>query len=307
VTASAAGSASGVQFPIRHREWQATVTEVGATLRTLSHAGVALLDGFESTERAGDGRGQVLAPWPNRIDGGRYTFGGREVQAPLNETERKTAIHGLVRWLPWTCVDQQSDSVTLRCTVFPQPGYEWQLDVEVTYAVGDEGLSVAIRATNVDDVLLPLGVGCHPYLLLGDSAIDELSLLVPATRRLDMSGDGLQQQTSVLGTEWDFTTSRTLSETKLDTAYGGLLRDPDGRARAKLVGQGGRGVQLWVDGAFDYLMVYTADSVSQPERRRRAVAIEPMTCPPQAFRTGTSVIKLAPRESWTGMWGIDIV
>ena len=51
-------------------------------------------------------------------------------------------------------------------------------------------------------------------------------------------------------------------------------------------------------------MVYTADQVTRPERRRTAVAIEPMTCPPDALRTGVDLIELRPGASWRGTWGL---
>jgi aldose 1-epimerase len=34
------------------------------------------------------------------------------------------------------------------------------------------------------------------------------------------------------------------------------------------------------------------------------VAVEPMTCPPDALNSGTDLITLAPGESWTGSWGL---
>jgi aldose 1-epimerase len=68
--------------------------------------------------------------------------------------------------------------------------------------------------------------------------------------------------------------------------------------------EGADAIRLWVDESYRYLMVYTADEVHSPERRRRAIAVEPMTCPPQAFRTGTDVIELEPGESWSGRWGL---
>jgi aldose 1-epimerase len=35
-----------------------------------------------------------------------------------------------------------------------------------------------------------------------------------------------------------------------------------------------------------------------------AIAIEPMTCPADAFNTGTGLMVLEPGASWTGSWGI---
>src|SRR4051812_22319515 len=92
---------SGEQYEIRHGGQSATVTEMGATLRAYAHDGKPIIDGFAIDAFASGGRGQVLAPWPNRLSQGRYSFGGRHAKVPLNEPEHSNAIHGLVRWLPW--------------------------------------------------------------------------------------------------------------------------------------------------------------------------------------------------------------
>ena len=128
---------------------QVQVSQVSATLRTFTVGGLDVIDGFGVDERATDGRGQVLAPWPNRLTDGRYRYGDRDCQAPLNEVSRHTAIHGLVRWLDWSLVTRPT-SVTLSCAVRPQPGYEWQLDLQVTYALSQAGLVVTFQAVNAD-------------------------------------------------------------------------------------------------------------------------------------------------------------
>ena len=43
----------------------------------------------------------------------------------------------------------------------------------------------------------------------------------------------------------------------------------------------------------------------RPMRVPRVLAVEPMTCPPNAFRTRQSLVTLEPEGSWTGEWGID--
>jgi aldose 1-epimerase len=296
---------SGQQYAISHGDSWAQVTQVGASLRRCTVDGLDVIDGFGIDERATDGRGQVLAPWPNRLTDGRYRYGGRDCQAPINETSRQTAIHGLVRWLDWSVVAHESTSVTLSCAVRPQPGYEWQLDLEVTYALDDSGLSVAFQAANVDAERAPFGVGFHPYLVLGAGPIDGLQLTVPATSYLDSNRpDGRPEMAPVAATHLDFSEPCRIGSTQLDTCFGGLVFGDDQRAVARLADPDGRSVQLWVDDAFRYLMVYTADQVGRPERRRKAIAIEPMTCPPDAFRSGTDLIELEPGESWRGIWGL---
>jgi aldose 1-epimerase len=51
-------------------------------------------------------------------------------------------------------------------------------------------------------------------------------------------------------------------------------------------------------------MVYTPDAIPDRPRRRRSIAIEPMSCAPNAFRSGDGLIVLQPGESWSGSWGI---
>jgi aldose 1-epimerase len=49
--------------------------------------------------------------------------------------------------------------------------------------------------------------------------------------------------------------------------------------------------------------VFTGDSL-HGERHRRSVAIEPMTCPPDAFRSGRDMVVIKPGDTWRGAWGI---
>ncbi|GAA4746030.1 aldose 1-epimerase family protein [Nocardioides endophyticus] len=286
-------SPSGDQYVITHGDSRAVITRVGATLRSYTVAGHDVIDGFDLDERATDGRGQVLAPWPNRLTDGRYQYGGRDCQAPLNEVERHDAIHGLVRWLDWTLVDRAPALAALACALRPQPGYEWRLDLQVVYALGDAGLTVTFQAVNLSRESAPFGVGFHPYLTLGTPTIDGLDLMIPG---------------AVASGSHDFQEPHGIGSIELDHAFGDLAVGPDGRSVARLTDQAHeRSVELWVDQAYRYLMVYTGDLVAEPTRRRTAVAIEPMTCPPDAFRTGEDLIELEPGKAWQGSWGIRSV
>jgi aldose 1-epimerase len=210
-----------------------------------------------------------------------------------------------VRWLDWTLVERDAGSVTLACALRPQPGYEWHLDLRVTYALGDAGLRVTFQAVNGDREPAPFGVGFHPYLTLGTSAIDGLDLTIPAACFLDPDHARGLVPTAVASTPHDFRQPRRIGSVQLDLAFGDLVVGSDGRSVARLgdpVSE--RSVELWVDQAYRYLMVYTGDQVGEPRRRRTAVAIEPMTCPPDAFRTGVDLIELEPGTPWQGSWGL---
>jgi galactose mutarotase-like enzyme len=88
---------SGEQIAIAVGDQRAVIVEVGGGLRSYSASGLDLVDGYGGDEMSSSGRGQVLIPWPNRLEGGSYEFDGKHHQLPLNEPERRNAIHGLVR------------------------------------------------------------------------------------------------------------------------------------------------------------------------------------------------------------------
>ena len=92
---------TGEQYEIAHDDQRVVVVEVGGGLRSYTVGERRILDGYGAGEMATAGRGQVLAPWPNRLQDGTYEFEGRRHQLPLSEPEHANAIHGLVRWAAW--------------------------------------------------------------------------------------------------------------------------------------------------------------------------------------------------------------
>jgi aldose 1-epimerase len=147
----------------------------------------------------------------------------------------------------------------------------------------------------------PYGAGAHPYLTVGSERVDTATLHIPASTVLQADERGLPVgELPVEGTAYDFRRPRPIGDTVLDHAFTGLERGSDGRARVELDGE--RSVSIWVDESYLYLMVFTGDPL--PDVSRRSLAVEPMTCPPNAFRTGVDVVRLEPGESFTSVWGI---
>ncbi|MCA1682991.1 MAG: aldose 1-epimerase family protein [Actinobacteria bacterium] len=298
---------TGRQHHIAFGGYRATVVEVGGALRTYAAGGLDLLEGYRADERCTGGRGQSLLPWPNRLAGGRYHFGGQDHQLALTEPEQSNAIHGLIRWANWTAVEEADDRVVMAHLLHPQPGYPFCLDLRLAYSLGDDGLTVEVGAVNVGAAPLPFGAGAHPYLQLGTDVVDPLVLRAPGATWLPTDNHQIPTGTEpVDGTKYDFRVPRPVGATVLDTGYGDLERDDDGRARVELAtGDGARRVSLWMGPAFRWLMLFTGDTLSQPEKRRTGLGVEPMTCPPDAFRTGEGVVVLEPGQRFSGAWGIS--
>jgi aldose 1-epimerase len=293
---------SGTQWQIESGGHQAVVVEVGGGVRAYRVDGQDLLDGYGADEICPSSAGQVLAPWPNRIRDGRYTFGGEAYQLGLTEPAHHNAAHGLVRWVPWRAASVSASAVTLECHLPAQPGYPWSVCLTTTWSVGPDGLRAEHTATNVSDRPCPFGLGTHPYLRVPTVPVDGLRLQVPARSRLLVDARllpiGLAR---VAGGEYDFGTPRPIGGTVLDTAFGEL---PDGGSTVTLsTMDDGCAVSVWADEAFRWWQVYTGDTLPAP-RTRRAVAVEPMTCPPDAFASGRDVVTLDPGQTWRGAWGI---
>jgi aldose 1-epimerase len=295
----------GGEIEIALEPQRVDVVALGGGLRSYEVAGRELLDGFPAGEPPTSGRGQVLAPWPNRLEDGSYDFGGKRLQLPLTEPEHGNAIHGLVRQATWSVADVAADRTALEYVLEPQPGYPFTLALTIEYALSAAGLRVTTTARNVGTEPCPFGSGQHPYLTLGTPTVDTLRLRVPAGVVGFSDERGLPVRSAAVdGTDYDFRAGRPIAGTVLDNAYTDLERDVDGRARVLLDDSAaGAGLTLWVDESYPYLMVFTGDPL--PDVARRSIAVEPMTCPPNAFRTHDSLIALQPGEWSVSAWGIE--
>jgi aldose 1-epimerase len=293
---------TGEQYEIVSGPHRAVVTEVGATLRSFSVDGRDVVRGFGADQMSTAGRGQHLIPWPNRIRDGRYIFNGVTHQLALSEPARHNASHGLVRYVPWVLVEQKTDAVTNRVRIHPQPGWPGTLEAIITQQVGEDGLTVTVEATNIGAEELPFGYGAHPYLTVGESTVDEVSITAPADSYLEVDERLLPTKLSAVdGTRYDLRNGPVLSSTNLDTAMTDLARDPDGRWRVKLV-VGDRYAELWGDETMEWIQIFTGGP-----HRDRSIAVEPMTCGPDAFNAGPThddVTILAPGGTFVGQWGI---
>jgi aldose 1-epimerase len=294
---------TGEQVELVHGDQRAVVVEVGGGLRAYAAGQRELLDGYDVDAMSTSGRGQLLIPWPNRLQDGRYEFDGRRHQLALSEPEHGNAIHGLVRWTRWFVREREADRVLLEHVLHPQPGYPFSLALEVEYALAADGLSVRTTATNIGVDACPYGAGVHPYLTVGTPSVDAAILTSPGATVIRSDDRGLPVGTDrVERTPFDFRRARAIAATTLDHAFTDLERGDDGLARVELRHPDGSGVVLWVDEGYRYLMLFTGDPL--PDVRRRSLAVEPMTCPPNAFRTGESLVRLEPGETHTARWGL---
>ena len=279
---------------IRHGRYGAVVTEMGATLRSVTVDDRELLWTFPADGVEAHSQGRQLIPWPNRIADGTYTFDGHRYQLDISEVDKNNAIHGLNLGRGWELLAHEPNSVTLGHTFFPEHGWPGVLEVRITFVLSDDGLRVEVDATNAGTVDLPFGYGVHPYFEFGD--LSDVVLKLPFARELKVDRDRLLPITiQEVPAGDDFRAPRPLGHAAFDTAFCSPeempwtveLRGPD------------HGVAVW--GETPWAQVFT----TRP--KRHAIAVEVMTCGPDAFNEGSThadMIRLTPGQSTSVAWGI---
>lgn len=294
--------ATGRQYEIRRGDALAVVTELAAGLRLYSRSGVQLTETYGDADIAPGAAGITLAPWANRVEGGAWYLDGKKQQLDITEVSRNNASHGLLRNASYGLVDESQYSVTLEATVFPQHGYPFLVRHRVQYLLAED-LGLVVRQTLANDATAsaPFVLGAHPYLRLGESAVEELVLTVAAATRLVADQRLIPRSAEPVSGDADLRAGRQVGGLDVDVALTDLAFD-GGLARHTLSAPDGRTVTLWQDEACQYVHVFVT---TEFPGRSRAVAIEPMTGPANAFNSGDGLRWLPPGGSFTMSWGID--
>lgn len=314
--ASVTTAVSGTPVVLRAHGYEAAIASVGASLRSLTHEGRDLVVPFAADEVRPHFRGATLAPWPNRVVDGVHRFGGEQQQLSLTEPTRGHALHGLLAWADWAVIEADETAVTLAATIPAQTGYPWWVEVSTTYRLGPDGLTQTVRATNRSESAAPWGTGPHPYLVAGPAALDAWTLELPADTVLEVTPDRLAPvgvaSVSVDADRFDFRAPRVLGAVEIDQAFTDLVRDAGGHATVTLADPSGTGVAMTWDSGCAWVQIHTADRPEAPQSpaHRAGLAVEPMTCAPDAFNDdaydfATGVIALAPGESHEVGWTIS--
>ena len=303
-----AGRDRGELFTLTAGEYRAEISAVGAILESVTVGGRDLLVRSPETGPMLFYRGAIVAPWPNRIGDGEYTWDGQELSTPLTEPERGNALHGLVSFQAFTPATVSEDELVLRTELFPTPGYPFHLLLTVHYALDPQaGLTTTVTAHNLGAQDAPYGVCPHPYLVAGPEPLDEWSLQVEAATVLTVTEDRLLPTGTAPvepGSDFDFRDAKTLGPLFIDHAFTALGRDAQGLCTVTVTAPGGTGVSLSAGRECPWLQIHTGDR-PEPEHDRLGLAVEPMTCPPDAFRSGTDVVRLAPGTEHAASWSLQ--
>jgi aldose 1-epimerase len=303
-----------VEITLSSQHLRLKVSPYGASLRGLWREAPDgtrqdIVTGYTGAKGKVGGQGDVLIPFPGRVRDGRYTFAGQSYQMNCNDKDGPNAIHGFLRLKPWDVTEQSESAVTFHTTLKADeyPGYPFALRASVTYTLKEGGMVCRFTLENIGERAAPVAAGFHPYFTVGSELIDTNTLQVPMASTLHM--ENLLPTGQVLpvdGTPYDFRQPRPIGTTQFNTCYLNPLRDPDGLLRLRLgTPNDEKSITVWMDAVFNYVVLYSGDPLPEPHRRR-ALAIEPMTCGSDAFNHPEwGLITLAPGQTTGGAWGVE--
>ncbi|TPW72801.1 aldose 1-epimerase family protein [Schumannella sp. 10F1B-5-1] len=323
-TATATTTESGPRGPIGTRIHlasggvEAVIGTMAATLASLRVDGVQLTEPIADAAWPAYCNGIYLAPWPNRVRDGRWMLDGAAQQLDLTEVDRGNALHGLLQFTEHEIREQTSSSVTLGALIPAQHGWPFALDSWVRYELVPGGIRATHGVRNLSTAVAPYATGVHPYLRLGEWPVRELTVTVPAASYVEVD-DRLNPLgvKSVEGTPVDLRTPRRFDELDLDTAYADLepvdgatawIEAPDGARLTLLQDPDWRWVQVFTTSVFP-AGGWTGVDPTSPSGWAGgplgdAIAIEPMTAPPDALNSGEGLIQLQPGAEWSGSWAL---
>ena len=279
-------------FEINLGNFKAKINTYGASLISLSNNEFNLI---ESNTREGLYAGSVLAPWPNRIKDGRYSFNDEMFELPINEKSKNNALHGLVAHSDWQIISSSESSITLEHILDMPKIYPGKLKLQIKYEFIDNYLEIKIDALNIGNKKAPYGVSIHTYFVAGQNLKNnQLFLQLPSSEFMQVDLERLLPLgiEKVDSTEFDFRILKQISNLFIDHAF---KADTDLPPRVRLINESKLGVELEFDESTKWIQVHTADRDGK-EDARMAIAIEPMSCPPDAFNSALDLITLEPNE-----------
>lgn len=314
----------------RHR---ALIGRRGASLLRLQDDDLDLVHPAPLDADPGLACGVTLAPWPNRVRGAHWWYQERSLQLAVTEPAAGNALHGLVAATDFTVRDRRPEQVRLTTRIEQEPGYPFLLDLQVTYTLGDGGLQVEQAVQNVGAEAAPVALGAHPYLCLGEQDVATLDVEVSARTTLLLGDDHLPlDQMSVLGTPYDLRRGSPVGQMPGHAVYtdfagqmGIAMSDPAMPTGAAASAPGptprnlhhlrGRGttLELWTEPRLRWLQVYRTTRFPVPggadgaDGVVTALAVEPMTAPPDALNSGIDLEWVAPGSRWGVTWGLRLL
>jgi len=272
--------------------YSAQIDLKSANLLSLKKNGVHVTSNFSNRSSLNLYSGKLLAPWPNRIKEGRYHFNKRNFQLALNDRIENSALHGLIDKTVWKIVHFEKDLLVLCSKLESAIGYPFELEFKIQFKILFEGLKILVITKNISEITCPFGIGFHPYFTSGNKLkINNMKLKIPADMVFDNSMDKNNSIFSKKNARIDFRSGKIIGDTELNHAF----RIKNHMQDIDLIDSFKKRKYVRPLQGVSWVHVYSLD-FAPPEIARSAIAIEPMSCPPNAFNNKIDLIELSPSD-----------
>ncbi|WP_190973548.1 aldose 1-epimerase family protein [Bifidobacterium callitrichos] len=301
---------TGNQYSIHHGDYSAVICELGSKLRRFDWQGEEIFCPFGPDDLTPTCNGYILAPWPNRIKDGEYDFNGKHYCAPVNECHpapRHNANHGYAYHYMWK-LESLTDNAVTQSLRFPNlDGYPFDVTVTATYELGEHGMTVTVSAFNGGDEPAPWALGLHPWLANGkqgatseerDADSAACRLKIDANQHVVVDDGLIPTGVEPVAGVTDLREGPTLEGRSFDDAWLDVNRAADGTTTTVFTRPDGIEVRLIGDETINAWQCYTATGAPFVEHPY-GVAVEPMTAPANAFRSGEHLTVIEPGETVT--------
>ncbi len=239
--------------------------------------------------------GTLMTPWPNRIENGVYQFEGKQYQLEIRDG-MGNALHGLVDEQSAEVLEHRIGFARLRNFVQSSAGYPANLVVESVFELTATELMVSYTVTNRGPGNAPVGIGAHPYFPYTATTRVEINAETAAIHGSNMIPIG-KVPSSQLGLGPGI--PALVTELSLDTQFSQLANP------VATVINDDYAFDLWQQDA-NWLMVYNTTVFPWVSGPGNAIAMEPQTCPADAYNTGEDLRVLASGDSTSMRWGIRL-
>lgn len=269
-----------------------------------------IIYGYGKEEDYDGGMGDILAPFPGRVDKGEYEFEGKKYKISGFKENKGNPIHNFVRELEWqvekTAENQITSSIEVSADIFAANGYPFSLNFNINYTLSEDGLTVETLVKNTGKDTAPFGIGYHPYFKVAVQ-VDEMVWRVPAKKVVEF--DNNLKPTGKLipvgKTRLDFRTAKAIEGAEIDNCFTELIRDKNGIFTSSLSNlTGTKKIEIWQDESYPYFQTYSADTIADVNYRQ-TMALEPQSCCGYAVNVpNLGLISLKQGEEFRGRWGV---
>jgi len=252
--------------------------------------------------------GVILAPFPNRLKNGAYSFSNHRYQLEVNQPQEGHSLHGFLydKSFSIRSIDSDESKITLHLGydyTGDNQAYPFQFMLDLLYIWDGEKLDIITEVENKGTSEMPFGLGWHPYFTFPVS-VNELIWTMPSSYIYEVDENKIP--TLEKSEFYEFIDGKLIDEDHYDDGFEFTsekstesLKLLDTKNQTEIEFNFALGDKNKADGGYRFLQVYT------PLDRKR-IAIEPMTCLADAFNNGKGLNILKPNTTLSNQWSISI-